>query len=167
MIGSIKENVARRQFQKAISESPVATSTSFNHLIKDGRIVILFPLTKEKEHEANNNLNFFFDHYPKSEFLIIKPSELKKEDLAFSGLPKPTYFSQFSNIHMVIDLSECFNRINTFIVARIHATLKIRLYASDEGEEVYHLSLKNETSDLKHRLHNLYKYSQILKGVVS
>ena len=169
MINVIKEKIASKQFRDTLKKKSVKTRTSFSTLTKDGKtIVIVYPSEKSKEHETNNSLVFFFNTYPKSEFILVKPSELKKEDLQFSGLPSGSYFDQFKKkrIHMLIDLNDDENIINNYISAKINASLKVRLNTYEIGNEIYHLSLNSEKSNLKGKLQCLLDYSLKLKDVI-
>lgn len=169
MIRLIKEKLAEKQFQTVLKKNTIKTRTPFNTLVDDHKtIVIIYPEGKKEEHEANNSLMFFFKTYPKSEFVLIKPSELKKEELQFSGLPAKSYFDQFKKkkINLLIDLNNQFNFLGCFISGKIRASIKVRLNTIVNGAELYHLSLDCKKKLLKERLECLRNYSLKLKDVI-
>ena len=169
MIKLIKQKLAESQFNAVLKKHAITTRTSFSTLTNDHKtIVIIFPEGKKEEHEANNSLMFFFKTYSKSEFILIKPSELKKEELLFSGLPSKSYFDQFrkKKINLLIDLNNEFHFLGCFISGKIRASIKVRLNNLERGAELYHLSLDCKKEFLKERLECLRNYSLKLKDVI-
>jgi hypothetical protein len=168
MLENLKEYFAKKELKRLIYRISIVKTTSFkNRLRSNKNIMIIYPNDKRVEHEINNSLQFFFNTFPDSEFILIKPFTIPKEEKKFSGFPKSHYFSEYRSkkIDLLLDLGESFDRLNTYLSAAIPAGVKVRFHNSEIGDEVFHISISNRQHSYMDKLRIFKDYIDKLQVV--
>ena len=149
-----------KQFEKVLKKAKEPEQISFKLAIENiKKICIVYPHDLKLEHEADNCLKPILDYFEKADLTIIKPNELHKEDLRFSGLPNKKYFLRFNHsFDLIINLNLEKDKFTTFIVANLVSKLKVRIYSDQETDSLYHLSISSNKSNLKDHVDTLLKY---------
>lgn len=160
MLSFLKEKLSEKQFQKILKEQDDNKIISFKESLNEvKKIIIIYPHEKKDEHQADNSLKPILDYFANVDLTIIKPNELHKEELSFSGFPKKTYFMKFNHeFDLLIDLNLREDRFSSYISANILAILKTRVYSDPNTDSVYHLSVSSTKSDLRKKVELLLQY---------
>ncbi len=149
MLNSIKKKLALRTYQQSLSQktaNPLATLEKVS--IK--RIAIIYPFKREQSSDADNVLKHIFDYFSKTEFTIIKSTDIPKEKTAFNQLPNADFFTEYNSFtyDIIIDLSDEFDLRTAFIVSTLNGRTNVRFYADKQGDDLYHFTYLNKTKDL-------------------